>query len=133
MRAVLAVAVEALQELGRAIVSILALPQPVKTALVLAAAVTPGSELQVPEGFQVDCLYTVPRVRQGSWVSLTSDPAGRLLASDQYGDLYRITLPPITEAGPVEVAYEETEHYAITKSFLDDPQRMMRYLFDAMD
>ena len=37
------------------------------------------------------------------------------------------------EAGPVEVAYEETEHYAITKSFLDDPQRMMRYLFDAMD
>jgi len=67
------------------------------------AEATPGSEIEVPEGFRVDRLYTVPRVRQGSWVSLTASGRGRLIASDQYGDLYRITLPPISEEGPVEV------------------------------
>jgi len=30
---------------------------------------------------------------QGSWVSLTVDPKGRLITSDQYGKLYRITPP----------------------------------------
>lgn len=29
-----------------------------------------------------------------------------------------------------KVAYKETEHYQITKSFLDDPQRMLHYLLN---
>ena len=33
--------------------------------------------------------------------------------------------------GPIHpVEYRETEHYQITKSFLDDPQRMLRVLFE---
>lgn len=46
----------------------------------------------MPAGFAVDLLYTVPAEEQGSWVSLTVDPRGRLVACDQYGSLYRITL-----------------------------------------
>lgn len=43
-------------------------------------------------GFQVEKLFTVPRDKMGSWVCLTVDPKGRIIASDQ-GDkgLYRIT------------------------------------------
>lgn len=40
-------------------------------------------------------LYSVPRMDQGSWVSLTTDPKGRILAADQYGGIYRITPPPL--------------------------------------
>ncbi len=33
--------------------------------------------------------------------------------------------------GPIHpVEYRETEHYQITKNFLDDPQRMLRVLFE---
>lgn len=45
-------------------------------------------------GFQVEKMFTVPRDELGSWVAITFDPQGRLIASDQ-GDkgLFRITLP----------------------------------------
>ena len=43
-------------------------------------------------GFEVTCLYTVPRETAGSWVSLAADDRGRLYASDQYGPLHQITL-----------------------------------------
>lgn len=45
-------------------------------------------------GFQVEKMFTVPREELGSWVAITFDPHGRLVASDQ-GDkgLCRITLP----------------------------------------
>ncbi len=51
----------------------------------------PPADINVAEGFKVELLYTVPKEEQGSWVSLTTDSQGRLLASDQ-GDkgLYRI-------------------------------------------
>jgi predicted ATPase len=32
-----------------------------------------------------------------------------------------------------EVRYEETEHYAVTKSFLDDPARTLREVFSAIE
>ena len=44
-------------------------------------------------GFVVEHVYTVPKDKQGSWVSLTADPAGRFYASDQGGKgLFRITV-----------------------------------------
>ncbi len=52
--------------------------------------VTPAEQFSVPEGFAVELLYDVPGDREGSWVSLTVDPQGRLIACDQYGGLYRI-------------------------------------------
>lgn len=49
-------------------------------------------QLQVPEGFEVELVYSVPLEEQGSWVALTPDSAGRLITADQFGGLYRVTL-----------------------------------------
>ena len=46
-------------------------------------------------GFAVQRLYAVPKREQGSWVSMTVDPKGRLIVSDQNGKLYRVTPPPV--------------------------------------
>lgn len=37
----------------------------------------------------------------------------------------------LSETGIEEVAYRETEHYRVTKSFLDDPERMIQLLLGA--
>jgi len=50
----------------------------------------PAEQLKLLEGFQAELVYSVPKEEQGSWVCLTDDPKGRLIASDQYGGLYRI-------------------------------------------
>jgi putative heme-binding domain-containing protein len=52
--------------------------------------VTSADQISTLEGFEVDLVYEVPSETQGSWVSLTVDPKGRLVACDQYGGLYRI-------------------------------------------
>ncbi len=49
--------------------------------------------ITVPSGFEIELIYSPSEHDQGSWVSLTTDDKGRLIASDQYGDLYRISLP----------------------------------------
>ncbi|HSI14478.1 MAG TPA: c-type cytochrome [Chthoniobacter sp.] len=69
-----------------------------------SSTVADPATLTVPAGFKVELLYTVPKDMQGSWVSLTVDPQGRLITSDQYGGLYRITVPPIgsTEGTKIE-------------------------------
>ena len=63
-----------------------------------------NSSFKVPEGFQVEKLFTVPKDKLGSWVCLTVDPKGRIIASDQ-GDkgLYRITVPAPGVSGDVKV------------------------------
>ena len=66
---------------------------------------TPVDRIKVAEGFRVELLYSVPGQQQGSWVNLCTDDKGRLLVSDQFGGLYRITPPP---AGtPVSPQYVE--------------------------
>jgi len=54
----------------------------------------------VPDGFRVERLFAVPKEELGSWVCLTTDPKGRLIASDQ-GDkgLVRITPAPLDGSG----------------------------------
>ncbi len=77
------------------------------------AVSSPAARIKAPNGFQVDLIYSVPQATQGSWVNMTVDPKGRLIASDQYGKLYRITLPPlgIKEGGigvePIDVPLGE--------------------------
>jgi hypothetical protein len=60
---------------------------------------TPGvpspEQLSLANGFKAELLHVVPKGEQGSWVALTEDHKGRLIASDQYGHLYRITPPKI--------------------------------------
>lgn len=41
------------------------------------------------------------------------------------------TIYLFNEEGIKECAYTDTEHYSITKSFLENPERMLRILFDA--
>ena len=55
-------------------------------------------------GFAVERLFVVPKDELGSWVSITSDPQGRLIASDQ-GDkgLVRITPAPLDGSKPTIV------------------------------
>jgi len=48
-----------------------------------------------------------------------------LLMTFPNADIYEIT-----EDGIKLVPYTDTEHYKVTKSFLDNPERMLRYLFD---
>ena len=59
-----------------------------------SSAKSPRGVFEVPAGFKVDRLFSVPRETLGSWVSIAFDDQGRLIASDQ-GDkgLSRITLP----------------------------------------
>lgn len=59
---------------------------------------TPVSRIKVAKDFKVELLYSVPGVEQGSWVNLCEDPKGRLYVSDQYGGLYRITVPALGQA-----------------------------------
>ncbi|MEQ9407364.1 MAG: c-type cytochrome [Fuerstiella sp.] len=66
---------------------------------------TPIDRITAAKGFQVELLYSVPGQEQGSWVNLCTDNKGRLLVSDQFGGLYRITPPPAgqtVEAAAVE-------------------------------
>ena len=44
---------------------------------------TPASQISVPANFHVELLYSVPNDTQGSWVTLTYDPQGRLVTSAQ--------------------------------------------------
>jgi putative heme-binding domain-containing protein len=69
----------------------------------LAAAATPAKSIHVPEGFKVELLYSVPKEQEGSWVNICYDPKGRLIVSDQYGSLYRITPPAIGSTGETKV------------------------------
>ena len=68
-------------------------PQAAKKIAV--SPVLAGDKLHGPKGFKVSLIYTVPRDTQGSWVNLAVDPKGRLITSDQYGKLYRVTPPPL--------------------------------------
>ncbi len=54
---------------------------------------TPVSRIKVAKDFKVELLYSVPGETQGSWVNLCADDKGRILASDQYGGLYRFAPP----------------------------------------
>ncbi|MFI4874573.1 MAG: c-type cytochrome, partial [Blastopirellula sp. JB062] len=76
----------------------------VKTAVVAVkpGEATPESSIQALDGFQVERLYSVPLGEEGSWVSMTVDPKGRLICSDQYGGLYRITPGADAETTKIE-------------------------------
>jgi putative heme-binding domain-containing protein len=58
---------------------------------------TPIDRIKAAKGFEVELLYSVPGQDQGSWVNLCTDDKGRILVSDQFGGLYRITPPPAGE------------------------------------
>src|SRR5262249_44061369 len=56
---------------------------------------TPAERIKIIKDFKVELLYSVPKDKEGSWINLCVDPKGRLIVSDQYGPLYRVTPPPL--------------------------------------
>jgi len=57
---------------------------------------TPVSAIKAPDGFQVELVYSPPRAKYGSWVSIAVDDKDRLIAAAQHqGGLFRITPAPI--------------------------------------
>ena len=64
---------------------------------------TDPASMKVAKGFRVERLYTVPKDTQGSWVNMAVDPKGRLTVSDQYGQLYTVTVPAVGKTGEVKV------------------------------
>jgi putative heme-binding domain-containing protein len=67
-----------------------------------AGVATAVSAIKTLPDFEVEMLYSVPRDEQGSWVNMTPDPKGRLIVSDQYGALYRVTPGKDAETTKVE-------------------------------
>lgn len=72
----------------------------------------PRGVFQALPGFKVELIYTVPKAAQGSWVSLTKDDKGRLIASDQgRKGLFRITPAPIGSDKKSKVELLTTKMY----------------------
>ncbi len=75
----------------------------------------PVERLKVAPGFKVELVHSVDRDGEGSWVSMTIDPKNRLIVSDQYGKLYRVTPSPIggppseTKVEPINVDIGEAQ------------------------
>lgn len=92
--------------LALAVAGLFIKPVHVEAADVPSASV-PSVPIKVPPGFRVEAVYRVPK-EQGSWVSLTPDPRGRLIVSDQFGSLYRVAVPerdgPPVAVEPLKVA-----------------------------
>lgn len=73
-----------------------------------------ANEITVPKGFKVEKLRSnVPKEQEGSWVAMTVDPKGRLLACDQYGSIYRMSVP---EIGKTELLKPEKLDIAMGKA-----------------
>ncbi len=72
----------------------------------LAGQATPVDKIKIAKGFKVELLYSVPKETEGSWVAMTQDDKGRMICSDQYGALYRIT-PPAIGGSPGETKIEK--------------------------
>jgi putative heme-binding domain-containing protein len=63
-----------------------------------------GTGFNVLPGFAVERLFRVPKDELGSWVAITCDPKGRLIASDQENKgLFRITPPKVGSKEPTRV------------------------------
>ena len=56
------------------------------------SSVAAAEELILRPGFKAELLHNVPKPEQGSWVSLAVSPEGDLVAGDQGGVLWRVSL-----------------------------------------
>ena len=61
------------------------------------------AKLKMPNGFRDERIYSPGENDQGSWVSLTFVNKGRMIASDQFGSMYRLEIPPIGDSSKPKV------------------------------
>jgi putative heme-binding domain-containing protein len=76
-------------------------------------AALPGERIKAAKDFKVELVYTVPRDKQGSWVSMCVAPKGKLIVSDQGGaGLFEVTPPPLD--GPMSATQVKSIPATIT-------------------
>lgn len=63
----------------------------------LSTSVAAPEELILQPGFKAELLHIVPKPEQGTWVSLAVSPEGDLVAGDQGGMLWRVSLKDPTK------------------------------------
>lgn len=66
-------------------------------------------KIELLDGFKAEHVYSPSDDGNGSWVSMTFDDKGRMIASDQNGALYRLELPPIGSDSTVKTKVEKLE------------------------
>lgn len=59
---------------------------------VASGEATPVENIQTLAGFKTERLYSVQKETENSWVSMTSDPKGRLIVSGESGPMFRVTV-----------------------------------------
>lgn len=57
------------------------------------------AKLKLQPGFKAERLFGPSENGEGSWVAMTFDDKGRIIASDQYGALYRLIVPAVGDTG----------------------------------
>ena len=62
------------------------------------------ARLKLPAGFKAEYLYGPSENKEGSWVAMCFDDKGRMITSDQYGGLFRLTLPAVGSANTMATA-----------------------------
>lgn len=66
-------------------------------------------ELDLPEGFAYDYIYSPSAAEQGTWVALAFDDEGSLYASDQHGALYKMNLGDTAPGGRPRVQVDSLD------------------------
>src|SRR6476661_7019444 len=61
------------------------------------------AKLKMPKGFKAERIYSPGENDQGSWVSMTFDNKGRMIACDQFGGMYRLEISPIGDTSKPKV------------------------------
>jgi putative heme-binding domain-containing protein len=61
------------------------------------------AKLKMPKGFKAERIYSPGENDQGSWVSMTFDNKGRMIACDQFGGMYRLEVPPTGDSSKPKV------------------------------
>ena len=67
-------------------------------------------KLKLLPDFKAEHLYSPSESKNGSWVAMTFDDKGRMITCDQYGYLYRLTIPSIgTDSVKSKIKVEKLE------------------------
>lgn len=74
------------------------------------------AKIKLQPGFKAEHLYSPFESGTGSWVSLTFDNKGRMIASDQYGAMYRLEIPPIGTDSVASHVKVEKLHFNFNKA-----------------
>jgi len=90
----------------------------------------PRDTFVVLPGFEIEKLYAVPKDLHGSWVCITTDPRGRIIASDQGGKgIFRIIPPAIATSKDDQPGYTKVEKLDIAMTSAQGMLHAFGYLY----